>query len=242
MEDYQREGEEEAMKRLQEYYEFYLREEPEAPADAEFGQYAFAPNRTDVPTPKEPNTDEEDETSQAISDYLGNNAKKNLDKKSGLLLSLARRGLYKKVLDPKMYSKAWRLMRLPSREMPLLMGKSLEELGASGVVGPGMLAPKGAKVSGWTVAPGVLLKDLPNFGNGNAFVVFVASIKGNKFFGNPGELAKAAGVPEVEEEMETIAVGTVQYDKCSYVIFDPASMANDEFRKSAMYLALNKVL
>jgi hypothetical protein len=227
---------------LREYYNFLLKEEEPESSESDFGQYLFAPTRNDVPIPKEPNTPEENDLANSIADYLSDNKQKHLSKYANKILSLVRRGLYPKVLDPNRYSRAWRLMRLPSEELAKLLGYSLKELGAEGVLGPGMLSPVKSIISGWTVEPYALVNELPAYGSGNAFVVFQAPIQGNKFFGNPGELARALDISEMIEEMETIAVGTVRYLKCSYVIFDSQIQSNDEKKKNKMRVALEKVM
>jgi hypothetical protein len=227
---------------LREYYNFLLKEEEPESSESDFGQYLFAPTRNDVPVPKEPNTPEENDLANSIADYLTSNHQKQLSKYASKILSLVKQGLYSKVLDPNRYSHAWRLMRLPSEELAKLLGYSLKELGAEGVLGPGMLSPVKSIISGWTVEPHTLVNELPAYGGGNAFIVFKAPIKGNKFFGNPGELARALDIPEMIEEMETIAVGTVRYLKCSYVIFDSQIQSNDEKKKNKMRVALEKVM
>ncbi len=230
------------MRTLREYYKFLLKEEEPESSESEFGQYLFAPTRNDVPVPKEPNTSEENSLATAIANYLVSNHQKHLSKHANKILSLVKQGLYPKVLDPGRYSHAWRLMRLPSEELVRLLGYSMGELGAEGVLGSGMLSPVKSNISGWTVEPHTLVNELPAYGGGNSFVVFKAPIKGNKFFGNPGELARALDIPEMIEEMETIAVGTVRYDKCSYVIFDSQIQSNDEKKKTKMRAALEKVM
>lgn len=231
------------MRTLTEYYKFLLREEftPEAPSDAEFGQFAFAPTRQDVPKPKEPNTEEENKVRAAIADYLLNNKKKALSGKANLLLGLIKKGLYKKVLDPSQYSKAWRLMRMAPKDLAAILARSEHELGTHGVAGPGMLSPHESRISGWTTNPTSLLEELPNFGSGRAFAIFVAPIKGNKFFGNPGEVANALGMPELAPEMETIAIDTVRYEQCSYAIMTLETYADQVKRMVVMKNVLSKI-
>jgi hypothetical protein len=74
---------------------------------------------------------------------------------------------------------------------------------------------------------------MPNFGKGNYLVVFVASISENSFFGAPGALAQAAGVPEVAEEMETIAFGPVKYQKYAFKKFDLGVLLSRDGTKKA---------
>jgi hypothetical protein len=67
------------------------------------------------------------------------------------------------------------------------------------------------------------------YGDGDVIALFVASIQNNKFFGNPGILAKAIGEPHYVAEMETIAVGPVQYTKCSYAKLTEQDLWNDQY-------------
>lgn len=235
MEDYQGEG----MRSLKEYYRFLLREdgESEAPPEALFGQYAFAPTRDDVPEPKEPNTPKEAEALRAIERYISNNVKTGLTSNAETLLKLHQQGFYKKILSPENYSQAFRFLVLTPEALAKILHKEVVSLGVEGVTEAGMLVPHESVVSGWTVTPDIFKENLPIFGGGQAIAIFRAQIAKNKFFGNPGEMAVAVGDPELSPEMETIAVGPVSYNACSYVIFNNQS----QNKEAAVSAALDKL-
>jgi hypothetical protein len=222
------------VKTLREYYQFLLSEakkmEGEAPKDAEFGKFAFAPTRSDIPSPKEPNTKEEEEARQAIATYLTSNTKGPLDAKAKQLLSLQQQGYYSKVLDPSAYSEAYRFLRFTKKELTAITGIDPANIKSYGVLGGGTLVPHGGNISGWTVSTKLFTKDdFDGYGDGEIIAIFVAPIEGNNFFGNPSVLSKAVGEPHYAFEMETIAVGPVQYTKCSYALLSEEDMFNTDY-------------
>lgn len=225
------------MKTLKEFYEFLLHEaapkkptpQGEAPKDAEFGKFAFAPTRNDVPTPKEPNTTSEEEVKKALSDYFRANKKGPLASKAQLLWKLASDGYYSKALNPGSYSTAYRLLRLSKEAFAKIVGIQPEEVRMYGVLGAGSLAPGEGGISGWTVSPSLFTKDgFDVYADGEVVVVFIASIANNKFFGNPGVLPKMIDEPYYSYEMETIALGPVAYDKAAYALLSPREEKSPE--------------
>lgn len=219
------------MKNLKEYYQFVLTEaqkmEGEAPRDADFGRFAFAPTRQDTPTPKEPNTKSEDQALQALKTYFDKNQSGPLSLKAKQLWDLANQGYYSKVLSPGEYSTAYRILRMTSEQFSVLSGLAPEAIRSFGTMNAGTLAPKGT-ISGWTVNPKLFVDNDVGYGEGEVIALFIAPIEGNKFFGNPGFLAKAVGSPMFQYEMEVIALGPVQYSKCSYAKLTPYEMDDDD--------------
>ena len=241
MEDYQRGGR--GVPSLREFYQFLLKEEatrPEAPANAEFGQYAFATTRKDVPAPREKNTAEEEIVRKALDTYMADNRKGPLDAKVDMLLKLRQQGYYSNILDPSHYAVAYRILELQPETLAWVLQMDEHRLGSSGVTGPGVLSPHTGTVSGWTVDPIRLIAKLPPFGKGEAFAVFAARIAQNRFFGNPGKLATAIDADAFAVEMETIAVGPVSYEKCAYVVLP--SDATQPVKVNLMRQAVNKVM
>lgn len=222
------------MKTLKEFYQFALAEakkmEGEAPRDSEFGKFAFAPTRNDTPTPKEPNTPSEEQAKQAIATYLTTNKKTALDGQAAKLLDLHQQGYYSKILDPGSYPEAYRFLRFGQKELVAITGINPANIRAYGTLGPGILNPQGSIVSGWTVSTKLFTKHgFDGYGDGEIIAIFVAPIEGNKFFGNPGVLSKAVGEPHYATEMETIAVGPVNYSKCSFAKLTDEDMWNDDY-------------
>jgi hypothetical protein len=208
-------------KNLQEHFEFLMleakKQDGEAPEDAVFGKYAFATTRQDTPTPKEPNTEAEEETRRALMIYYNKNKKGPLDNVAPTLLSLSKQGYYKKVLDPSKYSTAYRLLRLPKDVFAKIVGVDPQNIRSYGLLGPGTLNPNEGQISGWTVRPQLFTKDeFDPYGNGNVFAIFIAPIESNNFFGNPDILSKAVGEPNYLSEREIFAVGPVNYTQCTY--------------------------
>ena len=228
------------MKTLREFYQFVLKEEAEAPANAEFGQYAFAPTRKELPSPKEPNTREEEEAKEAIEDYLVSNRKGDLDQQALKLYQLAQQGYYKKVLSPDEYSEAYRILETSAETLASILG--VKDLGVEGVTGPGVLRPHEGNISGWTVNPKFLIKNMPNYGKGYMIAVFAADIGSNKFFGNPGNMASAVDVAEMDVEKETIAIGPVNYTKCSYAKLTTEIQSSSSQRNQFLLNVLGKVM
>lgn len=205
------------MKTLTEFYQFLLREQnivkPEAPPSADMGQYAFAPTRKDTPSPKEPNTQIEDKILKALRYYIGTNQKTNLNQVAPDLMKLRKLGYYRNVLDPSKYSTVYRFLIVTGETLAEILGVP-EITNQEGVSGPGVLHPREGQISGWTVNP----KSFMSWGTSNEYVaLFIAPVQGNQFFGNPDQMALAAGMDgEYVREMETIAVGSVHFDKCYY--------------------------
>jgi hypothetical protein len=227
------------MQTLKDFYKFLIKEElffeakkqeGEAPRDAEFGRFAFAPTRNDTPTPKEPNTKSEEEARQALISYIAQNKKGPLSAKAEQLWDLHNQGYYSKILSPDQYTEAYRFIRLTKESFAKLVGMEPSKVQMYGVLGPGTLNPTNGNISGWTVSTKLFTKEgFDGYGDGDVIALFVASIQNNKFFGNPGILAKAIGEPHYVAEMETIAVGPVQYTKCSYAKLTEQDLWNDQY-------------
>lgn len=243
MEDYQGEGGRE-LSSLREFFNFFNREKNkmEAPPEAAFGKFAFAPTRNDVPNPKEPNTPDEAQVAKALDDYLMSNNKGPLSQKAQMLLQLKQQGYYKNILDPSQYKMAYRILETTPETLAQLLRIHPAQIAVEGMTGAGTLVPHDGQVSGWTVDPKALIRELPHYGQGHVFSVFAAKIEKNAFFGNPGKLSNAVGQFEMDVEMETIAYGPVNYDKCSYVAIDKAIHRTPASQVYLMRQALNKVL
>jgi hypothetical protein len=220
------------MKTLQDFFQFILQEAPkkgEAPKNSELGAYAFAPTRADVPTPKEPNTKLEDQIKAALTTYFHKNVKAPLASQAEFLMGLVDKGYYSKVLSPGDYSTAYRLMRFDKDTFANLVG--IDQVNMYGVLGGGVLNAQGG-ISGWTVNTKLFTKDgFDVYADGDVVAIFIAPIDSNRFFGNPDYLAKAIGEPHYSYEMETIAVGPVNYLKCCYALLSPREMDDPQLQK-----------
>lgn len=225
------------MNTLQEYFEFWLEyAKPEAPSNSVYGNYLFAPTRDDTPDPKEKNTPQENELQAALRGYIAGNSKSRLSKLSGTLLWMVQNGFYQKILSPMYQPTVYRVLQVNWKKIPSILGLPANRIRYSDVTGPGTLKPIDYPISGWTSVPENLI-DVGAVEPGTSLIVFAASTKKNKFFGNPGELAKSLGLEDYVREMETIAVGPVSYDRASYLVFN-----NDTLQPEQKKQAIAKML
>lgn len=215
---------------LKEHFKFLLKEiQDEAPADAEFGRFIFAPTRADTPSPKEPNTPSEQVALKALQAYFNDNNKGPLSSVAPLLLKLHQQGYYEKVLSPEDFSKVYRFLRMPRDSFVKLIGLDAGKLQKQGTVGGGTLSPHESDISGWTTNLGLFVDDdFDGYGDGDVVGIFAANVAENNFFGNPGVLAQSIGEMSFVHEMETIAVGPVKYSSCLYAILDSYEMDDDD--------------
>lgn len=197
----------------------FLKEEPESGFNAPFGKYAFDDKRKDVPQDqKEPPTPEEDKVDAALGSYIAGNEKQQLDAVAPMLVSLVKQKKYQAILDPSGTQFVYRIMQVPEALASKLLGTQVNDQTPSGLAGAGVLNPSKAKVSGWTSDANLVLKFEPmGDAEGTTLLLFRAPVKGNTFFGKPGELASVVS-PDHKFEMETIAVGPVKYDKAAFVV------------------------
>lgn len=194
-----------------------LLEEPEADT-APFGRYAFDNMRKDIPQPdKQEDTEAETEAQKALKDYVGNNQKDKLAQIAPLMLDLVNKGLYQPILDPKASGFVYRILQMPDNIASGLVGAQITGQRPAGLGKAGALKPHDSNVSGWT-SNANLVTEFQGIGDGNVMLLFRAPTKGNQFFGNPGQLAVVAGEPQFTQEMETIGVGTIKYDRVAYVM------------------------
>jgi hypothetical protein len=211
------------MKSLQEYFDFWLEyAKPEAPENSIYGSYLFAPTRDDTPEPKEKNTPQENQLQTALRAYIAGNSKANLAKLSNTLLWMVQNGFYQTILSPLYQPTVYRVLQVNWKKIPNILGIPPSRVRYSDINFP---------ISGWTSVPENLI-DVGEVEPGTTLILFAASTKKNKFFGNPGELAKALGMMDYVREMETIAVGPVAYDKASYFVFTKETLQPDQKQKA----------
>jgi hypothetical protein len=204
--------------------------EPEAPKDAEYGQYLFAPLRDEEGVPYEKNTEPENKLLTYLGNHFANNNGVELGSIAPEVLDVLAKHQYEPLLDPGK-RKVFRAISLPDYVAEDLV-KSTGETVVRGEVGVcrsiGTLRPAtGSKIQSWTTTPdsgpiSSLIQDTPS--RTHAALLFVAYPHGggNKFFGRPYDLAKVVA-PEFAEEYETISFGLVEYVGFSYFIPTVAS-------------------
>jgi hypothetical protein len=195
-----------------------LREEPETGPDAPYGKYAFDAEREDVPpAEKEEPTPEEAKALDALKAYMGPNDHSKLDPIAPELLSLAQKGKYSPVLDPSGAQFVYRILILARDVASQRLNVKIDDQTPFGMAGPGTMQATRSITTGWT--SDIKLADSWIGGKGDTIVIYKATVKGNSFFGKPGDLAKAIGAPpDTVAEMETIAVGPVKYVSASFAL------------------------
>lgn len=216
-----------------------LKEEPE-PEGAPFGKYAFDDERPEIPeTEREQPTPDEKEAYSAIASYVSFNRKSDLDKSADLLLSLVKKGLYKPVLDPGDGLTVYRILLLSKAEdIQEIVPASQEDIEEPyGLFGPGILVPKGSRISGWTSKFKLVLSFTAQAeGENHIFMVFKAKVGApNAFFGKPGVLATITDYV-FASEMETVAVGPVHYEAAVFVNLKKFGDNEENARKLAVNL------
>lgn len=190
---------------------------PEAPEDAPFGQYLFAPDRTD--TPKEANTSAEAKFRKAIEEYFHTNDKYDLGKVVFDIMKSVDQGFYETWLKtPPM--PVWRVIsNLSEKSLEEIINLPLDDFGVSGSGTLPQPMPF-EKLQGWTTDPSLLpkiLKVLPTKTKiGNYTVVVRCLTNNNNFFLNPGTLATLIK-SNYAHQQEVISVGSVKYDSIAYV-------------------------
>jgi len=204
---------------------------PEAPKDAPLGQYLFAPERSDTPTPKEPNTELEDMLLANLgSHYSGGSDADSVEYGVLKLLDLKNKGWYQKLLKPPS-GLAYRfisglspkeastlfLNNLPTKDVTAEPNKAFYVSNIGIIERPSIVSTVRTEktlVSSWTIKP-----TAPNFddfifcGNKSVIVLLVADIESNNFIMNPKNLVKAklnvSRLDRIENEQEVIAIGPV---------------------------------
>jgi hypothetical protein len=197
----------------------FLKEEPESGFNAPFGKYAFDDKRKDVPQDqKEPSTPEEEKALDGIETYMDQNSKDKLDAVAPMLVNLAKQGKYAAVLDPSGTQFVYRILEV-KRDVAqkMLNVASITDEAPFGAAAAGVLQPNKNRTSGWTSDINLVKSFSPLGDGGDCLILVKAAVKGNAFFGKPGDLARAIS-PGFTKEMETIAVGPVRFVKAAYCL------------------------
>jgi hypothetical protein len=198
-------------------FKHLLFEEPEQGPNAIFGKYLFDKTRDDIPKPdREKETGVEDSFREAFKHYLNDNWKGELSKIAPTVLKTMEDGLYPRILLPGI-SIVYRVLAMKIPQALTLLGMTEAELTSRenpSSITNYVLSPVGEyPIQGWT-ADNSVLKGFMNFDSKKEVIVsFRASTANGKFFGAPGELARASGNDANIYEMETISYGPVKCDE-----------------------------
>lgn len=226
---------------------------PEAPEDAPLGQYLFAPARSDVPIPKEINTELEKQLSKDLGRHFeGEGDIAGIEKSLVTLKGFEKQGLYKKLLSPPT-GKAYRFIKniKPEQASKLFLnGFPVEAITANpnvafhvGAVGTverpsasSTVARGETNISSWTIAP-----TKPHFADFCSTrpelvaILLVADIQSNEFFLNPDNITAYAQADRtsldaslIKREREVIAFGPVNVIDATVIYIKP-SISENEF-------------
>jgi hypothetical protein len=202
---------------------------PEAPEDAIYGKYLFAPYRDSdgLPKPLEPNTSDENKLRHALKTYFMDNISSELGKIAPQVLGVLAKHQYEPVLDPG-NKKVYRILSLEGymiEDIVATTGKEMvyNEVGSyQGTYN--LRTSKPSQIQGWTTEPlSTAVKPIADYAQrekfmlGHGIVLFVAYPEGNKFFGKPYKLADVVE-KGMRDEHETISFGTVRCVGFSYYL------------------------
>ena len=223
----------------------YEEAQPEAKKNDVYGQYLFAPERTD--TPKEPNTEAEKRLYAALEKYFDENDSHKLQTQAPKILQLLADNKYKPLLDPGEIT-VYRGLRYPLEKLKELIEPYGETIKYNKYVVcnfPDSLSPMiGNVLQSWTSEKNIgAFFGIPHFDESIAGIVFVArtNTEGNSFFGKPMRLAKVVW-PDFAFEHETISVGPVEYDGFVYYVYNRTpGKPNLGYDQEKMIEALKKV-
>jgi hypothetical protein len=193
-----------------------LFEEPHSPDDI-FGKYLFDKTRSDISKlDKEKETRVEDSFREAFKHYLNDNWKGELSRIAPTVLKAIEDGLYSRILRPGT-STVYRVLAMKIPQALSILDMTEAELTAQETpnsIANYVLSPVGEyPIQGWTTDNSVL-KGFMNFDSKKEVIIsFRTTTANGKFFGAPGELARASGNDANIYEMETISYGPVKCDE-----------------------------
>jgi hypothetical protein len=197
---------------------------PEAPKRARYGQYLFAPSRSEEGVPQELNTKQEQDLFFALGHYIEFN-----DHPEGELLKIIpqikdalKKHYYAPVLDSENH-RVYRGITMEESDLQKILSPYAMKIERDEYVTcnlPGKLSPlKGRHLQGWSTKPDVASDTAQTYGTETMIIVlFVArtNAQGNVFFGKPGLLASIVGAGNMVGEEEVISIGKVEYDGFAY--------------------------
>lgn len=201
--------------------------EPEAPKNAEFGQYLFGSNRVDVPAKNEPDTKKEFEFDNALRTHIVNNYSNPLKSLIPKLVQLKNQGEYSKYLEPPRGLVYRFVSDLSPERGALMLGIELSELKkhTDAVTStediPHSYTPR-KHIASWTTNPEKLknseFAELPYPGKVVVLLVADTSTSG-EFLLNPNNLKKVVDPNSkrfLNKENEVISAGEVQIVRASF--------------------------
>jgi len=206
-----------------------LFEEPEQGPDALFGKYMFDDQRKDIKkSEKEKPTEEEENALSALARYVGFNVKSDLDDVAPTLLALKQKNMYAPLLDPLRGGRVnvYRILFLNPETAKSVFNVNVSQ--QKGMLPPGTLNPTGtSQVQGWTTDPSMFYTILRKEKDKPVYIILKASLKKNdNFFGNPKRLAGTVD-DDFKHERETLALGSVNYDKGIYFVSEPTQDSSE---------------
>ncbi len=187
--------------------------EPEAPAWAPFGQYAWASRREGLP--EEPDTEVEKEVFEDLRAHFASSRTGLPASTASLLTTFVLLGWYAPVLHPPPQEVLYRGIKLRGREHVInLLGGDVEELPDTGrkEFPEGIVVPSvNGHSTSWTARKHIT-KDFSEKGKAGWSVTLVASVGANagKFLAGPGGLYNVQGMSRWHLEKETVGLEPIR--------------------------------
>jgi hypothetical protein len=209
--------------------------EPEAPKNAEFGEYLFGDRRRDAPAKDESNTKKEWDFDQALYSHIVNNYSSPLVKIIPKLVQLKNQGKYSKYLEPPPGLVYRFVSDLSPERAALMLGIELSELKkhrdtvTSTEDIPHSYTPR-KHIASWTTNPEKLKNSefAQSPYEGKVVVLLVADTStSGEFLLNPTNLKKVVDDNSkrfLNKENEVISAGEVQIVRASFLYktnYDP---------------------
>jgi hypothetical protein len=210
----------------------------------DFGKYVFDEPRLDIPAwDKETMSPKEKNALELLQRFFQERSQETKQRLSAVMPELLRlRDRYPEELMVKDFAFLYRVTSWTSREEAVNMLATPAEVNLNDRVivqkQAVRLKPKPSDfgVSVWTIAANLESALVDNYGLKSGFVtVFRAPVAGNPFVGNPGKLAVALGISDLQIEMESLAYGAVNCDAVSFSYDDTHTLPS--FKSAMLQLA-----
>jgi hypothetical protein len=203
------------------FQKLLFEEEPEDPKVI-FGKYLFDRSRAEIPyEDREEETPEEMDFKYALQQYFHDNEQDDLLNHTDTALDLSQKNLYSNILTPGEVT-VYRTIAMKLLGASKLLNISVEDLSTletPGVLTGFTLTPRLSRpIQGWTTKTSIA-KNFADFMSREVIISFKTTTSKNngKFFGVPGELARASGNNDYISERETISYGSVNCEEVRFL-------------------------
>lgn len=219
-------------------------EAPEASSDSIYGQYLFAPDRSDLPAKakKEVDTEEEIELKNALNDWYDTASPGELENHIDWIVDAIESGEYKKILAPPANKPVYRWMsNININSAASILETSPEHIVSTSrqptlVRSPGTLIPKYIDFQSWTtnlsLIPDIVTKDLGDSFLHSKSVSVIVESKTNlgTFFMNPKGVKNISNMSEYSyRQDEVISYEDVPLIRAAFIYEPEQPLAIKEF-------------